>query len=115
MSHLNFGILAFSINFCFLETTCLQILFDRKLQVFKNLAKLTTQNLNVARFACNVECDLFCYVQTLWHHDLINDLKYKALVFKVVPKEEDSKNTHAVSHHTCALCKLRYDRGGIIL
>ena len=49
--------------------TCLVTLFDRKLQVFKNFPKLTilgifskllsTQNVNVARFACNVECDLF--------------------------------------------------------
>ena len=49
------------------KVTCLVTLSDRKLQVFKNSSKLTifgifnellsTQNVNVARFACNVECD----------------------------------------------------------
>ena len=48
-----------------LKLTCLVTLFDRKLQVFKNLPKwtiygifsklLSTQNVNVARFARNVE------------------------------------------------------------
>ena len=43
---------------------------------FQNLAKMdqfwhfnhlwSTQNVNVARFACNVECDFFCDFQTLW-------------------------------------------------
>ena len=47
------------------KLTCLVTLFDRKLQVFKNSPKLTifgifnellsTQNVNVARFAGNVE------------------------------------------------------------
>ena len=49
--------------------TCLVTLFDRKIQVFKNSPKLTifgifneflsTQNVNVARFARNVECEFF--------------------------------------------------------
>ena len=54
--------------------TCLVTLFDRKLRVFKNSTKLTifgffneflsTQNVNVARFARNVERDFFCDFQT---------------------------------------------------
>ena len=64
-----FSILAFSTNFC------LVTLFDRKLQVFKKSPKLTifgifnellsTQNVNVGRFARNVERDFFCDFQTL--------------------------------------------------
>ena len=70
MSHLSW-ILAFSINFChILKVTCLVTLFDHKLQVFKISSKwtifgifnelLSTQNVNVARFARNVEWDFFC-------------------------------------------------------
>ena len=54
--------------------SCLVPLFDRKLQVLKNLPKwtifgifnllLSTQNVNVARFARNVEWDFFCDFQT---------------------------------------------------
>ena len=64
MSHfefVNFGI------FVLLKVTCLVTLFDRKFQVFKMLPKLTifgifnelfsNQNVNVARFARNVQCD----------------------------------------------------------
>ena len=50
--------------------TCLVTLFDRKLQVFKNSPKLTifdifnelstTQNVNLACFAGNIEWDFFC-------------------------------------------------------
>ena len=60
-----------------LKLTCLVTLFDRKLQVFKNSPKLTifgifnellsTQNVNVARYARNVECDFFYDFQTLWN------------------------------------------------
>ena len=56
--------------------TCLATLFDCKLQVFINSPKLTifgifnellsTQNVNVARFARNIEWDFFCDFQTLW-------------------------------------------------
>ena len=59
MSYLNFSILSFSADFCMVT------LFDRKFQFFKTLSKLTIigifnehlsdQNLNVARFARNVE------------------------------------------------------------
>ena len=75
MSHLNFSILAFSTNFVRLKLTCLVTLFDRKLQVFKNSPKwiifgifnelLSTQHVNVARFARNIEYDFFCDFQTL--------------------------------------------------
>ena len=54
--------------------TCLVTLFDRKLKVFKNSPKLTifgifklllsTQIVNVALFARNVEYDFFCNFQT---------------------------------------------------
>ena len=59
-----------------LKVTCLVTLFDCKLQAFKNSPKwtmfsifnqfLSTQNVNVARLARNVECDLFYDFQTLW-------------------------------------------------
>ena len=62
--------------FVLLKLTCLVTLFDRKLQVFINLPKwtifgicnelLSTQNVNVARFARNVEWDFFCDFQTPW-------------------------------------------------
>ena len=74
MSHLNFWILAFSTNFCLI--TILKTLFDRKLQFFKNSPKwtifgifnylLSTRNVNVARFARNVEWGFFCNFQTPW-------------------------------------------------
>ena len=51
--------------FVLLKLTCLVTMFDRKLQVFKNSSKwtifgifnqlLSTQNVNVVRFARNVE------------------------------------------------------------
>ena len=60
--------------FVLLKLTCLVTLFDRKLQVFKKSPKwiifgissklLSTQNVNVARFARNVEWDFFCDFQT---------------------------------------------------
>ena len=62
--------------FVLLKLTCLVTLFDRKLQGFKNSPKwtifgvfnslLSTQNVNVARFARNVEWDFFCDFQTPW-------------------------------------------------
>ena len=69
MSHLNFYFWHFPPNL-----SCLVTLFDRKLQIFKNSPKLaifgifnellSTQNVNVARFARNVERDFFCDFQT---------------------------------------------------
>ena len=77
MSHfeiLDFGI--FQQFFVLRKLTCLVTLFDRKLQVFKNSPKwtifgifnefLSTQNVNVARFARNVEWDIFYDFQTPW-------------------------------------------------
>ena len=65
----------FSPIFVLLKLNILVTLFDRKLQVFKNSPKwtifgifdelLAIQNVNVARFARNVECDFFCDFQTL--------------------------------------------------
>ena len=59
--------------FVLLKLTCLVTLFDRKLRVFKNSPKwtifgnfnwlLSTQNVNVACFARNVEWDFFCDFQ----------------------------------------------------
>ena len=77
MSHLNFEFWHFPSIFDLLKLTCLVTLFDRKLHVFKKLAKmdhffaffnehLSTQNVNVARFARNVEWDFFCDFQTPW-------------------------------------------------
>ena len=60
-------------SFCPLVT-----LFDHKLQVFKNSPKWTflaslihpcpmsTQNVNIARFARNVQCDFWGDFQILW-------------------------------------------------
>ena len=53
MSHLNFWILAFSPICVLLKVTCLVTLFDQKLQV------------TVARFALNVEWDVFFDFQAL--------------------------------------------------
>ena len=71
ISYLNFGI--FHQFFVLLKLTYLVTRFDRKLHVFKNSPKrnifnllLSTQNVNVARFARNVECEtFFCDFQTL--------------------------------------------------
>ena len=75
LHHLNFGI--FHQFLVLVKLTCLVTLFERKPQVFKNSPKLTifgifnwllsTQNVNVARFALNVESverDFFCGFQT---------------------------------------------------
>ena len=68
-----FEFLNFGIFHQFLS--CLVTLFDRKLQVFKNSPKwtifvifnqlLSVQNVNIARFARNVERDFFFDFQTL--------------------------------------------------
>ena len=49
--------------------SCLLTLFDHKFYIFKNIfgifnQLLSTQNVNVARFARNVEWDSFCHFQT---------------------------------------------------
>ena len=61
--------------FQILKVTCLVTLFDHKLQIYKKSPKytifgifnqlLSSQITNVARFARNVECDIFCDFQTL--------------------------------------------------
>ena len=69
-----FGFWHFPHIFVLLNVTCLATLFDRKLQVFKNSPKwinfgifnelLSTQSVNVVRFARNVVWDSFYYFQT---------------------------------------------------
>ena len=66
MSNFIFQFWHFLPFFVLLKVTCLVTLFDRKVQVFKNSSKptifdelLSTQNVNVARFARNVEFDFF--------------------------------------------------------
>ena len=61
MLHSNLPMLAFSTNFVLSKLTCLVTLFDHKLQelklailgIFNKL--LSTQNVNVARFARSIE------------------------------------------------------------
>ena len=75
MSHLIFLFWHFSPSFVVLKLTCLVTLFDRKLQVLKNSPNwtifgifnelLSTRNVNVARFARNVEWDFLGDFQTL--------------------------------------------------
>ena len=74
MSHLNFGIFC---QFCPI-LTCLGNTVLPQASGFQKFAKMdqfwhflwSTQNVNVARFARNVECDFFCDFQTLcnWVH-----------------------------------------------
>ena len=96
MSHLNFWIWHFPPIFVFLKLTCLVTLLDRKLQVFKNSPNwtifgifnqlLSTQNVNVARYARNVECDFFCNFQTpcikyeIRHLGLIFNFEFTAIL-----------------------------------
>ena len=58
------------------KLTSLVTLYDRKLQVFKSspnwtIFGLSTQNVNVARFARNVEWDFFCDFQTPWRSKVV--------------------------------------------
>ena len=75
MSHLNFWILAFSVNFCPIKNNLSGNTVWPQASGFQKLAKmngpflaflinLSTQNVNVARFARNVEWDFFCDFQT---------------------------------------------------
>ena len=60
-------ILVFSNNFCPIKIDLsgrLVTLFDHNLQLFKNV--------NVARFAHNVEWDFFCEFQTPWNGELLS-------------------------------------------
>ena len=79
----------FSPFFVLLKVTCLVTLFDRKLQIFKNSPKLTilcifkqllsNQIVNIARFARNVECDIFGDFQTLcWIVFMEGNLGFKS-------------------------------------
>ena len=74
MSHLNFWILAFSPNFCPIKTDLSGNTVWPQASGFQKPSKwtilgifnqlLSTQNVNVARFAHNVEWDFFCDFQT---------------------------------------------------
>ena len=76
MSHLNFLVLACSTNFWPIKIDMSGNTVWPQASGFQKLAKmdfwrffyehLSTQNVNVARFARNVECDFFCDFQTLW-------------------------------------------------
>ena len=76
MSHLNFKILAFSTNFCTFKSDLSGNTNWPKVEVFKDSPKLTifgifcillfTQNVNIARFARNVEWNSFLDFQTQW-------------------------------------------------
>ena len=69
MWHLSFPILAFSTNFCPIKVYLSGNTVRPQASGFQKLAKidpfgifnelLSTQNVNVARFARNVECDFF--------------------------------------------------------
>ena len=75
MSHLNFSIFAFSTNFCPFKSDLSGITVWPQASDFQKVAKidhfgisielLSTQNVNVARFARNVKWDLFCDFRTL--------------------------------------------------
>ena len=76
----NFIFLVSRIALKSLKLTYLVTLYDRKFQVFKYSPKLTifgifnellsTQNVNVARFARNVEWDFFYNFQTQWYFSM---------------------------------------------
>ena len=75
MSHLDFWILTISINFCPFRNDLSGNTVRPQASGFQKLAKidpfgifnelLSTQNVDVARFARNVECDFFGDFQTL--------------------------------------------------
>ena len=77
--------------------TCLVTLFDLQVQVFKNSPKLTilgifhellsTHDVNVARFARNVECDFLGDFQTLWSSKNCEHAKRG----RVIPVRPESK------------------------
>ena len=85
-------ILAFPPIFVQLKLTCLVTLFDLKLHVFKNSPKwtifgifnwlLSTKNVNVARFARNVEWDFFMIFK---HREFLRLQKFRnSLYFGLV-------------------------------
>ena len=99
-------ILAFSTNFCFIKNDLSGSAVWPQASAFEKLAKLTifgifnkllsTQNVNVARFARNVECDFFCDFQTLCSEGDIRDVLLFLLLFQFLqeffPFEFELKN-----------------------
>ena len=59
--------MAFSTNFCPIKNDLSGNTVWLQISVFQKLAKLTTQNVNVARFAHNVEWDFVYDFQTPWN------------------------------------------------
>ena len=111
----------FSVSICVIFTNfCLVTLFDHKLQAFNNSPKWTifgicnqlfsAQNVKVARFARNVECDFFCDIQTqceemqFWHFfkEFWSNLKIRKSkvnrYFKnsVESETENNRGNHAI-------------------
>ena len=78
----SFEFLNFRPIFVILKSTYLVTLFNRKLQFAKLIIfgifyeLLSTQNVNVARFARNVEWDFFCDFQTPYYQLIINFVCY---------------------------------------
>ena len=73
MSQLTFSMLAFSNNFCPIKVDVSgntvppqASVFFQKLFLGLFIKLLSTQNVNVVHFACNVEFDFFCDYQTPW-------------------------------------------------
>ena len=89
-----------------LKLTCLVTLFDRKLQVFKNSPKLTifgifnqllsTQNVNVARFARNVEWYFSCDFQTPWPSVQKLNITYLNTAAKMAAQRTETMETWMV-------------------
>ena len=90
----------FSPIFVLLKLTCLVTLIDCKLQVFKNSPKctifgifnqlLSTQNVNVARFARNVEWDFF-----LWFSNTVAESSATEKHNCVIKKSGSSRKSRA--------------------
>ena len=72
MPNFKYDILAFRTNFCPIKTNPSgntvwpQAFGFQKLAIFGIFEVLSAQNVNVACYARNIECDFFCDFQTLW-------------------------------------------------
>ena len=86
--------MAFSTNFCPIKNDLSGNTVWLQISVFQKLAKLTTQNVNVARFAHNVEWDFFCVI--FKHRGLQSFVREKCLdgVYQVYA--ESSLEIHLV-------------------
>ena len=117
MSHLSFSILAFSTNFCPIKNCLSGNTVWKVASVCQKLAKLTifgifnellsTEIVNVARFARNVECDFFCDFQTpclqgqiLFHKwiSMQSFAKWPKRLFLVLNTNTDTLHLHFKSY-----------------